>query len=389
LVTQQQQQQQRLQQLQEKTAEAVRSATLAPPASSVVVFSPPTETGLARTDIVDILHTSRAALAEPLYAALHYPAPPDPQSSPRSARLPRQPRPPGSPKQTLVSARRPSAPLAAPPAAAQASYRRLKHSLDSRLKAANAQDALDDEEAERLANQTKEVTGSKWDRAQAASVQKVESMHQACEKFDARKTELGRSLTAMVTDMEIQRANTLQRKLVATQGYAFNSLAADLSTMREETDRELRRLLTERTRNYIWFDRLIRKLTRGSRELTHPETVLLLHIRSLIESAEGFYIHPNVALGNTTGMPSQTPAAHDPASPPPPESSRLQQRRNSVTRSFSHASLHLPAVATDWNKLEHSMLRVLQGALPGCIGQKEIVEIVSFLSRDVVCLSLS
>jgi hypothetical protein len=430
--------QQLIKKMQDQSADAQRSAVAAP-RSSIVMFSPASEVAFERNDLVDALLTSRAALAEPLYGAFARSAP---SSSPQksSARGPstlpsaqsHRPLGPRADSNQFSSNARARQSIVAP--VTPASYRSIRNSLDLRLRqsevatspalwksphptdsreansiqpvpapagspagkggrrsvAIASPSAVFDSSASAPTSRPGSARGSArfatWKIAERASIQQIDALKSVCFDFDSRKESLGRSLTAMIVDLEEQRESTLQRKLVATQKLAFHSLASDLTLLRVDTDAEQRRLLFERHRNYVWFERLVRKSARVNRDMSSAEITLFLHLRDLIESVEGLYIHPGVNVNAADAMGAAVAATLDGSSLLPKGDIARTQRSTIVgtAASISYAALHLPAAAADLPRLERSMSRILSGIHADLVSQKEIVEIISFLRTDVV-----
>ena len=439
--------QQLIKKMQEQSADAQRSAVTAP-RSSIVMFSPASEVAFERTDLVDALLTSRAALAEPLYGAFARSAPsssPTKSSArgPASSPTPQRPLGPRTASHATSNARARKSVFVAP--ITTASYRSIKNSLDQRLrqsegatapalwKSANSIDggesnpfqpnpppaaspagkagrrsvaiacsppASDSNAASASASRPGSARGSArfatWKMAERASIEQIDALKSVCFDFDSRKESLGRSLTAMIVDLEEQRESTLQRKLIATQKLAFHSLASDLTLLRVDTDAEQRRLLFERHRNYVWFERLVRKSARANRNMSSAEITLFLHLRDLIESVEGLYIHPGVNVNGTDAMSAAAAASLDSSSLLFPKGDHARTQRSNIGGAaaaasapaslFSHAALNLPAAVVDWPRLERSMSRILSAIPADLVSQKEIVEIISFLRSEVVRL---
>ncbi len=436
--------QQLIKKMQEQSADAQRSAVTAP-RSSIVMFSPASEVAFERADLVDALLTSRAALAEPLYGAFARSAPsssPTKSSARGPASSPTPQRPLGPRTDGSSNARARKSVFVAP--TTTASYRSIKNSLDQRLrqsegatvpalwKSANSIDgresnpfhptpppaaspagkagrrsvatasssppASDSNAASAPASRPGSVRGNArfatWKMAERASIEQIDALKSVCFDFDSRKESLGRSLTAMIVDLEEQRESTLQRKLIASQKLAFHSLASDLTVLRVDTDAEQRRLLLERHRNYVWFERLVRKSARANRNMSSAEITLFLHLRDLIESVEGLYIHPGVNVNGADAMGAAAAASLDGSSLLFPKGDHARTQRSNIGGAtaassapaslFSHAALNLPAAVVDWPRLERSMSRILSGISGDLVSQKEIVEIISFLRSDVV-----
>ncbi len=425
--------------MQEQSADAQRSAVTAP-RSSIVMFSPASEVAFERNDLVDALLTSRAALAEPLYGAFARSAPSSsPQKSsardPSTSPSPQSPRPlgPRADSNQFSSNARARKSIVAP--VTTASYRSIRNSLDLRLRqsevattpalwksphpidgresnsfqpippptaspagkggrrsvAIASPSSVPDSSASAPASRPGSARGSArfttWKMAERASIQQIDALKSVCFDFDSRKESLGRSLTAMILDLQEQRESTLQRKLVATQKLAFHSLASDLTLLRVDTDAEQRRLLFERHRNYVWFERLVRKSARVNRDMSSAEITLFLHLRDLIESVEGLYIHPGVNVNAADAMGAAVAATLDGSLLLPPKGDMARTQRSTIVgtaASISYAALHLPAAAVDLPRLERSMSRILSGIHADLVSQKEIVEIISFLRTDVV-----
>jgi hypothetical protein len=157
-----------------------------------------------------------------------------------------------------------------------------------------------------------------------------------------------------------------------------------------------------------WFERLVKRLSRLTREFTMSESVLLLHIRSLIESSEGFYVHPstdqaNLPVGGLDTCESAATRAFvqrlhllhaDGGGSRSENAAGMAAVGAGNARAANGAAAPSLAAATAVQDarmqtlLQRSMCRVLASFAENqaCLKEREVVEMLTFMRHDVLCL---